>query len=199
MLCNQHNKLIKFLISIFGVLILSYACADDSVQQDEFKQQASATIKQLATNLKKELSNSMQAGGPVAAVKTCNIKAPEITEALNNKITIKRTSLRLRNPNNAPDAWERQVLNSFEKKLAEGTPADQLIHIEKLNTNAGSTFRMMKAIPTQGICLTCHGDKQTMSEDLLSTLQQTYPNDLATDYQVGQIRGAFSVTQTIDN
>jgi len=47
--------------------------------------------------------------------------------------------------------------------------------------------------------LTCHGDKQTMSEDLLSTLQQTYPNDLATDYQVGQIRGAFSVTQTIDN
>ena len=58
---------------------------------------------------------------------------------------------------------------------------------------------MMKAIPTQGICLTCHGDKQTMSEDLLSTLQQTYPNDLATDYQVGQIRGAFSVTQTIDN
>jgi len=131
MLCNQHNKLIKFLISIFGVLILSYACADDSVQQDEFKQQASATIKQLATNLKKELSNSMQAGGPVAAVKTCNIKAPEITEALNNKITIKRTSLRLRNPNNAPDAWERQVLNSFEKKLAEGTPKE-IIKDEKV-------------------------------------------------------------------
>lgn len=179
--------------------MFSSACADDSVKQDEFKQQAVATIKQLASNLKKELSTSMQAGGPVAAVKTCNIKAPQITKALNNEITIKRTSLKLRNANNAPDAWEEQILNSFEKKLAEGTPADQLVHIEKINSTAGPAFRMMKAIPTQGICLSCHGDKLTMSEELTATLEQIYPNDLATDYKVGQIRGAFSVTQAIKN
>ena len=174
------------------------ACADNS-QQEQFQQLASIKIKALAGNLKKELSSSMQSGGPVAAVQTCNIKAPQITEALNDSLTIKRTSLKLRNPNNAPDAWEKKILTAFQQKLAGGTPVEQLVHSEKIKTSSGTQLRMMRAIPTQGFCLSCHGDKQTMSKELAETLKQFYPHDLATGYQAGQIRGAFSVTQTIEN
>ncbi len=184
----------------FCLLLISLcACADNSMQQEEFNQHAAAKIKQLATELKQTLVASMQSGGPVASIETCSVKAPEIADKLSDDLIIKRTSLKHRNPNNAPDAWEQQVLISFDKQLAEGTPIEQLVHSEKVTDENGTKLRMMRAIPTQGLCLSCHGDKQTMSEDLVNALEKTYPNDLATGYQVGQIRGAFSVEQTLAN
>ena len=182
------------------LLITVCACADNSAEQAEaFQQQAQGKIKSLATALKKELSSAMQSGGPVAAVQTCKLEAQGITDALNNGTRIKRTSLKLRNPKNAPDVWETQILNSFEYRLAQGTPIDQLTHSETIKTESGSTLRMMRAIPTQGLCLSCHGDKQTMSKELVSILEEAYPNDQATGFQVGQIRGAFSVMKNIEN
>ena len=50
----------------------------------------------------------------------------------------------------------------------------------------------MKAIPTGGICLTCHGTG--LSPDIDAVLSQSYPHDLARGYEVGDVRGAFSVT-----
>jgi len=190
----------KKLIPFSLLLIAICACADNTSQQEEkFQQQAALKIKALANELKQALSASMQSGGPVAAVQTCKLEAPKITHALNDNLVIKRTSLKLRNPDNAPDAWEKEVLTSFETKLANGTPIDQLVHSETIKTENSTTLRMMRAIPTQGLCLTCHGDKQTMGEDLANALEESYPNDLATGFQAGQIRGAFSVKQTIEH
>ena len=198
----------KILLFFLITSITLIACADNTdnqanIDNEKFQQQASAQIKLLASNLKKELSSSMQAGGPVAAVETCKIKAPEITDNINsyseNNISIKRTSLKLRNPNNKPDAWEKQVLLSFEQQLAAGTPATDLIHIEQIKSNDSTQLRLMRAIPTQGLCLACHGDPNTMDKSLSEKLNKFYPNDLATGYQVGEIRGAFSVTQTIEH
>lgn len=190
------------LLSIIFVLSTSISCADNQAPTlEEFEQNASVKIKALAGNLKKELSESIQSDGPVAAINTCKIKAPEITDQLNSEdsVTIKRTSLRLRNPNNTADSWEQKVLTSFEEKLASGTSIKNLIHSEKITTRNQTTFRMMRAIPMQPVCLSCHGDKKVMSNDLITALQQEYPNDLATGFSVGEIRGAFSVTQTISN
>lgn len=198
MLNNEHKLLSKNPILFCVILISLYACTDDTAQQESFNQSATAKIKQLAKGLKTELSTAMQSGGPIAAVKACNIKAPQITSQLNDELIIKRTSLKLRNPTNAPDAWEKQVLYSFEKQLSSGTPIEQLVYKEKIETEAGASFRMMRAIPTQGVCLTCHGDTNDMSDELTLALKQAYPNDLATGYQAGQIRGAFSVSQSIN-
>ncbi len=190
------------LLSISIILSTSISCTDNkSHTLKEFEQNASIKVKELAVNLKKELSASMQAGGPVAAVKTCRIKAPEITDKLNNadNVKIKRTSLRLRNPNNIADTWEKNVLTSFERKLSTGTPTNELVYSEKVTTGDETTLRMMRAIPMQPVCLSCHGDKKNMGEDLLSALQQDYPNDLATGFSIGEIRGAFSASQSISN
>jgi hypothetical protein len=190
------------LVSISLIVSASISCADNQMSNlKEFEDNASLKIKALATNLKKELGASMQAGGPVAAIKTCNIKAPEITEQLNSvdNVQIKRTSLRLRNPNNAADNWEQKVLTSFEEMLTTGTPIKDLVHSEKIVSAAQTTLRMMRAIPMQPVCLSCHGDKDTMNKDLIGALEQDYPNDLATGFSIGEIRGAFSVSQTFSN
>ena len=194
-----HPIKLFFTSIVFSALI---ACTDNqSNNLNEFEQDASLKIKSLATNLKKELGASMQKGGPIAAVNTCKIKAPEITNQLNDtdNIKINRTSLRLRNPNNAPDDWERNILMSFEDKLKSGTPIQELAYSEEITHDNITTLRMMRAIPMQPVCLSCHGDKKTMGEDLISSLDINYPNDLATGFSVGEIRGAFSVSKTIKN
>ena len=192
----------KKLIPLCTLIIAITACAENSDQVNEkFHQDAANKIKTLSNNLKKELSGAMQTGGPVAAINFCKAKAPEITQSLNSNgdLVIKRTSLKFRNPNNSPDTWEQQVLLSFEQQLAKGTPISELVHSEQIKSDKGTTLRLMRAIPVQGLCLTCHGDMQTMNKDLVNTLKESYPNDLATGYQVGELRGAFSITQTIEN
>jgi len=200
---NVINKISAIKLVLISLIIsASISCADnDPHSLKEFEKNASLKIKALATNLKKELVTSMQAGGPVAAIKTCKIKAPEITEQLNSadNVQIKRTSLRLRNPNNAADNWEHKTLTTFEEKLASGSPISELVYSEKITTGKHTILRMMRAIPMQPVCLSCHGDKQTMSKELISVLEQDYPHDLATGFSSGDIRGAFSVSQIISN
>src|SRR5690606_42146159 len=39
---------------------------------------------------------------------------------------VRRTSLKVRNPGNAPDAFEERILRNFEERFAEGAPVDTL-------------------------------------------------------------------------
>lgn len=44
--------------------------------------------------------------------------------------------------------------------------------------------------------LSCHGE--SLSTKLEKTLAEHYPNDKATGYKLGDIRGGFSLSQAID-
>ena len=56
-------------------------------------------------------------------------------------------------------------------------------------------FRLMKAIPTAQVCTKCHGDK--LMPQVATSLSELYPEDKATGYRVGQIRGAFVYQRTL--
>jgi hypothetical protein len=49
----------------------------------------------------------------------------------------------------------------------------------------------MRAIPTDALCLTCHG--ATLAPELAAAIARDYPADAATGFAQGQLRGAFSV------
>ena len=49
----------------------------------------------------------------------------------------------------------------------------------------------MKAIPTQEICLQCHGEN--LHGEVVEQLANHYPHDQATGFAVGDIRGAFTI------
>ena len=192
---------------IFGVCVVIIAAAlylylpRQDKQQEQFVVQSSALIKQLAGGLKKELVTAVSEHGVPAAIQTCKIQAPIITAQshADSALTIRRTSLKLRNPANAPDAWEMKVLQKFELQLAQGTPVEQLTYSEITNQGDKKMRRFMRAIPTQDICLNCHGEVQNLSPDVKNMLNNEYPNDLAIGFAAGEIRGAFSVSQTIKN
>ena len=66
--------------------------------------------QQLAKQLKQKLVASLQEGGPTEAIGVCNTEAINIAAQLSNKYSGKvgRTSLKIRNTNNAPDDWEKK-------------------------------------------------------------------------------------------
>jgi hypothetical protein len=75
------------------------------------------------------------------------------------------TSLNPIRPENAPDPWERRVLQNFEKGQKEAVSVDQL--------NQETYLRFMRPLIMEKGCLKCHADQ---------------------GYQVGDIRGGISVS-----
>ena len=167
---------------------------------DNFTLASQLKIKTLAGELKHSLMSAMKTGGPIAAINSCHMQATTITSELNldSALQIKRTSLKIRNPNNQADPWERSVLNEFARLAATGVPVDQLVHKEQLQDHGQNKYRLMRAIPVQAPCLSCHGSKQQIPDSVQASLRTHYPNDQATGYSLGDIRGAFSVWQIIE-
>jgi hypothetical protein len=159
---------------------------------------ARAAVKGLGETLKEQLVAAIKAGGAVAAVGVCRTIAPAIAEDTSRTYGVKvgRTSLKARNPANAPDEFERRVLEEFVRKIDAGADPASLEHAETVAQGDERVFRYMKAIPTAAEpCLTCHGS--SLQPELKAEILRLYPNDQATGFKLGELRGAFTVTQKL--
>jgi hypothetical protein len=174
--------------------------AADSLQSDEsaLADQAQASVAAYAAALKSELSSAMQAGGPLQAIELCNTRAPAIAKeiSLQQDMRVSRVSERNRNPGNAPSEWQATVLQEFQARLAAGEDAASLAWHDVSETDAGREFRFMKAIPTAPMCLACHGE--TIAPPVATKIAELYPDDKATGFNEGDLRGAFVVTRLLN-
>jgi len=180
------------------VFLLIFSTAINAASKEQMIVESKQSIKQYASQLKARLQQGMKAGGPVNAIHVCNTAAAEISRQVSDQQgwEIARTSLKVRNSNNKPDAWETRVLHDFEQRMKKGEAIEKLDFSEITNKDGQHVFRYMKAIPTKGICLSCHGDK--LSPDVAKKLHELYPEDQATGFKMGDIRGAFSITRHTD-
>ena len=155
-------------------------------------------IKAFAGSLQAELKGAIKSSGPVAAIEVCNEKAPEIARmhGEDQGWSVRRTSMKFRNPDNAPDPWELMVLQSFESRKAAGEDPAAIEHAAFVTQDGKRVFRYMKAIPVQKPCLTCHGT--IVDAELRAKIQEFYPQDQATGFELGDLRGAFTITQPLD-
>ncbi|WP_250658000.1 Tll0287-like domain-containing protein [Alkalimarinus coralli] len=189
----MFTKMRKTKSSTLLLVALLTTQANASERIASLENQSRDAIKSLATELKSELVAKMKEGGPIAALKVCNVKAPVITSSvsLSKNLEVKRTSLKTRNQSNTPDKWEREILVSFEKQKLAGANVSELDQSSIMNINGQKYFRYMKAIPTQKPCLACHG--KNIDKALRESIAELYPNDQATGFDHGDIRGAFTV------
>ena len=155
--------------------------------------QGRSLSQQLGSELKAELGRAMAEGGPVAAIGVCRERAPAIAARLSaeSDARVGRTALRVRNPANAPDEFEHAVLGQFAAELASGKFADPLEAAFEINRGGQVERRYMRAIPTEAICVTCHGGH--LAPEVAAAIASRYPDDQATGFEPGQLRGAFSV------
>jgi hypothetical protein len=189
----------RILTVLFSLLCLVTIPAQaQGSEQQQFEKDAQVAIKALADSMKKALMAAMQDGGPVEAVSVCKLIAPTLAAEISKQhgLDIRRTSLKVRNPDNEADAWETDVLQRFETRLASGEAIQKLSFSEKVEDDkAPAQWRMMKAIPTDKVCLSCHGNK--IAAPVQAVLDQHYPNDMATGFKLGDIRGAFTVKREV--
>ena len=159
------------------------------------KEKAMAATAAFGKALKSELVTAMQSGGPIAAIDVCNTRAPGIAEAvsLEQGVQVSRVSLKNRNPDNSPNDWQTAVLESFEEQVESGEDAGGLSWQKTVEVDGVKQFRFMKAIPTGGVCLACHG--KTIDSTVQAKLAELYPEDKATGYSEGELRGAFVVVK----
>jgi len=179
--------------ALITAIPLSAMAADADTQARVDK--AKAAIQDFAGTLKGELEKAMKEGGPLNAINVCNKTAPALTDMKSQEhgLKLSRVSLKNRNTGNAPDAWEQGVLAKFEERKAAGEDVQAMAYSEVVEMDGRKQFRFMKAIPTGEVCLKCHGE--AIDEKVAAKLDELYPDDKARGFKLGDIRGAFSVTQ----
>lgn len=192
------NSFRPVVLSVFAALALSPLAVQAEMSESEqaAMQKSQAAIKEYATTLKAALQTAMKAGGPMAAIPVCHTQAPQIAAQVGKKydLEIHRTSLKPRAT--PPQPWEKTVLEQFEAEKKAGKPIGKIVWHQTVEADGQKELRLMKAIPTGEVCLTCHGTK--VAPAVLSKIKSLYPKDEATGYKLGDIRGAFSVTASLN-
>lgn len=175
---------ILLLIGVLG------GCNLDNTKQkenEEIKSKGLSIISNTFIALSTELQKSMSEGGVAKAVKYCNVEALPITDSLSNKygVKIKRTSDRIRNPKNMANQEEISVIESYKKLLSSDGKLSPMIKSHKTET------MFYAPIIANELCLKCHGNKKDIDE--YSIITDLYPDDLATGYMTGDLRGIWSI------
>ena len=158
------------------------------------EQEARQLAQQFVGELKPQLKKAMTEGGATHAIEVCATVAPRIADSLSAESgwRVKRVSLKSRNASRAqPDKWEQAVLQQFDERQAAGEAAATINYGEAVN----GQYRYMQAQGVEAICLTCHGEE--LSEPVRATLEKYYPDDWATGYSLGQVRGAISLSKKL--
>lgn len=149
------------------------------------KAKATAAFKEFSSQLKSELQSAMKKGGPVHAVEVCHVKAPQIADEVSKKhgFEMGRSSHRLRNPENAPQETVAKYLERYGKKPYQEVSEDIVA--------VGDDWIVISPIPATPLCLTCHGSPESFSSELKAALGEHYPEDQATGFQAGDVRGVM--------
>jgi hypothetical protein len=185
---------------VLGVFLASTAAgADDDLAR--FQESARKAAGTIVGQVRGELVREMERTGPIRSIIVCKYSAPEIASSISRFSGMRVTRVSLRPRNRAlgeADSWEQKYLLEFEKRIAGGEKIEALEVTELVNEPAGPYYRYLKAIPTSQPCLACHGSGSEISDGVRAQLAAEYPNDVATGYRVGQVRGAVSVKKRVE-
>jgi methyl-accepting chemotaxis protein len=103
------------------------------------------------------------------------------------QMILRQVSRKYRNPDNKPDAYEDQALARMEREPEKWRNKSWS---EKVVKGDKATMRYLRPMFITKACLGCHSDPASVPE----FIREKYPNDLATGYREGDLRGAISVS-----
>lgn len=189
----------KFRMQAIAAALLASAAfgagAEDPAWTADARKVASAIPPKLLAIVSEEMAKS----GPEGAIAVCREKAPELAKAASAESgwAIRRVSLKNRNPKAVPDAWERRVLEDFDRRAAGGESPATLEKAEVVVVDGKETYRYMKGLPVQPLCVTCHGPAEQLAPALKERLKALYPDDKGVGYSPGDIRGAITLKKPV--
>ncbi len=185
----------KNIISLLGIIAILFSSCQKGLTEKDKKEYATKGKEIAQTTVKRlggELTKHMKAGGVSKAAPYCNAHASNLTQEMSEKfnVTIKRTSNKLRNEENAPNTKEQAMITHFEKLIAAN---EELKPVVELDEEGLPHF--YAPIKLQKKCLTCHGVLgESMKHEADSIIKTLYPMDKAIGFKEGDLRGIWSIT-----
>lgn len=139
------------------------------------------------------LAEAISKEGPAKALSVCSEKAPQIAKdvAAAHGVTLRRATNKPRNPKNSADEIEKAAMEVFLAALEnQENPNPQVI------THAdGSRDFLAPIVLGNPLCLQCHGTPgKDIGPENLAAIKKIYPEDKATGYQLGDLRGLWRIT-----
>lgn len=139
------------------------------------------------------LGAALDRGGPALAIRFCADSAQQRTlRHWRAGVYVRRVSDRVRNVDDTPDAVERQLLERLAAEHRAGRLPAEVVEVIR-GADGSYQLQYLRPILVEPRCLPCHGDPDTFSPDVRQVLAQRYPEDRATGYAAGDLRGAISV------
>lgn len=189
---------------LLALLLMLTAAACGGSEDDEVSPEIEAAVFELGSSasqalmgtLVTRLTGAMQEGGAAYAVDFCSTSALQLTAGVAQEqgLDVKRTSMKYRNPANAPDEDETEALRHFESAVADsGELPDSWV--QKASREEYRFYRPLVVAPP---CLGCHGSAGEIDPAVQAILDERYPDDLATGYAVGDFRGVIRVSVPAD-
>ncbi len=166
---------------LIATLVMLGACSSQApaVREDE-RTRAAALIAELKRDLLAAVTQAMQAGVP-AALEACQAMAPAITNRVaTSGATIGRATRRPRNPANLASGWQLEAITQFERTGHQGTVAP----FERVLPSGRVAYA--EPLVVGEVCLRCHG---APAPEVAAELRARYPDDRATGYALGELRG----------
>ena len=169
-------------LGLVALACAAAACKPSPGPDEGARRRATAAKDALAKALLSRVRAVVETEGLAAAVNVCAAEAEVIAQrvAADHKVAIGRTSFRLRNPGNVAPAWATSHVDG-----RTGEPA--FVDLGGGKLGALYPIRLAK------LCEGCHGDPATFAPDLRNALASFYPNDSATGFSEGDLRGWFWV------
>jgi hypothetical protein len=137
--------------------------------------------------LLRELTRTLEEGGPDLAIRSCHIDVIGAIQRLGRYegIAAGRTSDRLRNPTNAPQPWAAPLVSANAGRRVRDVPG--------FAVDLGDKVGVLRPIAHRSMCASCHGPQDALSPAVRNELRDRYPRDRAVGFAEGEIRGWFWV------
>jgi hypothetical protein len=190
----------RYVLTLFVLLFV--ACRTGGRDQGGFEamdeqaalERGDAIVQSTYRALSSRLQKAIVEAGPVHALEYCSVAALPITDSLarHHGVRIKRTSTRLRSPYNIPDDHESGQLYAYLNAYGqEGLPLEVGPQVFEIGDSIAYYQPILIVSP---LCLQCHGHpSEDISLEVMHEIERRYPGDLAINYELGDLRGLWSI------
>lgn len=161
-------------------------------EAEAYRRKGAEIVRFAGDALQGQLKKAIADTGIIGAIDYCHIHAMPILDSAGKAqhVIIRRTSSKVRNPANKPDAFEKRILKLFEHAKEKGTELKPQIGI-----GMDKRVNYYHPIEVKGLCLNCHGSRLNgLGPETYEKIVERYPKDKAINYSEGDFRGMWVVT-----